>query len=277
MKKTEIKRLAGIIADKMRDTENEDLYIISNNLIGFISNNGQKVIEKFISLQCDEIPHWNDTLVDVTPVYFSQSENIAHTPFSLLETESSEEALSVSGQEMQMEKKWFMPLFETIARQGNTSSKCMRMSQRMDYYLDKANGKQVTMGIVKLSISLLQKASNQFQENIDIVRNKLMFTQEMQLNFEGKKLELLQSEKRHLVPNIDNFFRMRKHYVFTYNNPLNWYFKIYKDSLKDIPHQEYQTRKHQREAQQAGATYIAIVNLMKDANDILEGNVKTAF
>jgi hypothetical protein len=108
------------------------------------------------------------------------------------------------------------------------------MAMQLENYYEKVATKPVTLGVLKLAVNLLYKMSDQTQNNIQLIRNRLMYTMDMQLNFEGKKLELLKSKKAHLVPNIDNFFKMREHKQVRYFDPLNWYFEVYKDTLKDL-------------------------------------------
>ena len=119
--------------------------------------------------------------------------------------------------------------------------------------------------------------SDQAQNNIGEIRNKLMFTMEMQLNFENKKIELLKSKKAHLVPNIDNFFKKREHKQVLYFDPLNWYFEVYKDTLKDIPHKLYQDVKHHKEAHLAMSTYNDIAKNIKLVYNVINGVTQTPF
>jgi len=171
----------------------------------------------------------------------------------------------------------FLPTFELIARMGNTSGKCFRMAMQLENYYEKVATKPVTLGVLKLAVNLLYKMSEQAQENIGAIRNKLLFTMDMQLNFEGKKLELLKSKKAHLVPNIDNFFKLREHKQVRYFDPLNWYFEVYKDALKDIPHRLYQDVKHHKEAHLAMSTYSSIVEHIKSAHNVVTGATKPPF
>lgn len=277
MKKTEQKRIAEVLASFMGDTERSDHYSIGHNLIGFQTDNAAKILQTYISLQPEEMLTWENSLVGVEPVYYSQSERAAHTAKHLLENEDAENILSVSSQEQQLKELNFLPTFELIARMGNTSGKCFRMAMQLENYYDKVATKQVTLGVLKLAVNLLYKMSEQAQNNIQLIRNRLMFTMDMQLNFEGKKLELLKSKKAHLVPNIDNFFKMREHKQIRYFDPLNWYFEVYKDSLKDIPHKLYQDVKHHKEAHLALSTYSNIVEHIKSTHNVVNGVTKTPF
>lgn len=277
MKKTEEKRIAGLLASFMGDTERSDHYTIGNNLIGFQTDNAAKVIQTYIGLQPEEMLTWQNSLVGIEPIYYSQSEHTAHTAKHLIETENAENALSVSSQEQQLKELNFMPIFELIARMSNTSGKCFRMAIMLENYYEKVTTKPVTLGVIKLAVNLLYKMSDQAQNNIGEIRNKLMFTMDMQLNFEGKKLELLKSKKAHLVPNIDNFFKKREHKQVRYFDPLNWYFEVHKNSLKDVPHKLYQDVKHHKEAQLALSTYNDIAKNIKSVYNVLNGNTETAF
>ena len=277
MKKAQLKRISEVLASLMGDTERGDLFIISNELIGFKTTNAAKLIEQYISLQPEEMPTWQNSLKDVEPVYFSQSERICHTAEDMLHKEEAIAALSKSGQTSQKNQMNFMPLFELIARQGNTSGKCYRMSENIERYYDKLVGKNVSLGLLKLAVNLLLEASDQFQNNIDTIREQLMFSMEMQFNFEGKKIDILKSEKRHVVPNIEDFFKMRKHIQMRYFDPLNWYFEIYKDDLKGIEHKLYQDIKHQKEMKLANDTFNQIIRTVRQANNVIEGNTPTPF
>jgi len=277
MKKTEQKRIAEVLASFMGDTERCDHYSISTNLIGFQTDDAAKILQKYISLQPEEMLTWENSLVGIDPIYYSQSEHTAHTAKHMLETDDAENVLSISSQEQQLKEMNFLPIFELIARMGNTSGKCFRMAMQLENYYDKVATKPVTLGVLKLAVNLLYKMSEQAQENIGAIRNKLLFTMDMQLNFEGKKLELLKSKKAHLVPNIDNFFKLREHKQIRYFDPLNWYFEVYKDSLKDIPHRLYQDVKHHKEAQLAMSTYSSIVEHIKSAHNVVTGATKPPF
>lgn len=277
MKKTEEKRIAELLASFMGDTERSDHYTIGNNLIGFQTDNAAKVIQTYIGLQPEEMLTWQNSLVGIEPIYYSQSEHTAHTAKHLIETENAENALSVSSQEQQLKELNFMPIFELIARMSNTSGKCFRMAIMLENYYEKVTTKPVTLGVIKLAVNLLYKMSDQAQNNIGEIRNKLMFTMDMQLNFEGKKLELLKSKKAHLVPNIDNFFKKREHKQVRYFDPLNWYFEVHKNSLKDVLHKLYQDVKHHKEAQLALSTYNDIAKNIKSVYNVLNGNTETAF
>ena len=277
MKKQEQKRIAEVLASFMGDTERGDHYSISTNLIGFQTDDAAKLLQKYISLQPEEMLTWENSLVGVEPIYYSQSEHTAHTAKHLLETEDAENVLSISSQEQQLKEMNFLPTFELIARMGNTSGKCFRMAMQLENYYEKVATKPVTLGVLKLAVNLLYKMSEQAQENIGAIRNKLLFTMDMQLNFEGKKLELLKSKKAHLVPNIDNFFKLREHKQVRYFDPLNWYFEVYKDTLKDIPHRLYQDVKHHKEAHLAMSTYSSIVEHIKSAHNVVTGATKPPF
>jgi hypothetical protein len=277
MKKQEQKRIAEVLASFMGDTERGDHYSISTNLIGFQTDDAAKILQKYISLQPEEMLTWENSLVGVEPIYYSQSEHTSHTAKHLLETEDAENVLSVSSQEQQLKEMNFLPTFELIARMGNTSGKCFRMAMQLENYYEKVATKPVTLGVLKLAVNLLYKMSEQAQENIGAIRNKLLFTMDMQLNFEGKKLELLKSKKAHLVPNIDNFFKLREHKQVRYFDPLNWYFEVYKDALKDIPHRLYQDVKHHKEAHLAMSTYSSIVEHIKSAHNVVTGATKPPF
>jgi hypothetical protein len=277
MKKQEQKRIAEVLASFMGDTERGDHFSISQNLIGFQTDNAARLLETYISLQPEEMLTWENSLAGVDPIYYSQSEHTAHTARHLLETDDAENVLSVSGQEQQLKEMNFLPTFELIARMGNTSGKCFRMAMQLENYYEKVATKPVTLGVLKLAVNLLYKMSEQTQNNIQLIRNRLMYTMDMQLNFEGKKLELLKSKKAHLVPNIDNFFKLREHKQIRYFDPLNWYFEIYKDTLKDIPHKLYQDVKHHKEAQQAITTYSSIIEHIKSAHNVVTGVTKTPF
>jgi len=277
MKKQEQKRIAEVLASFMGDTERGDHFSISQNLIGFQTDNAARLLETYISLQPEEMLTWENSLVGVDPIYYSQSEHTAHTASHLLDTDDAENVLSISGQEQQLKEMNFLPTFELIARMGNTSGKCFRMAMQLENYYEKVATKPVTLGVLKLAVNLLYKMSDQTQNNIQLIRNRLMYTMDMQLNFEGKKLELLKSKKAHLVPNIDNFFKMREHKQIRYFDPLNWYFEIYKDTLKDIPHKLYQDVKHHKEAQQALSTYSSIIEHIKSAHNVVTGVTKTPF
>jgi len=220
---------------------------------------------------------WENSLANASPIYYSQSERTAHKALHLLETEEAENALSLSGQEQQLRDNNFLPLFELIARMGNTSGKCHRMALLLESYIDKVPTKQVALGVLKLAINLCYKMSALTQHNIDIIRSKLMYSHEMQLNFEGKKLELLKSKKAHIVPNIDNFFKLREHKQVRYFDPLNWYFEVYKDELKDIPHKLYQDVKHHKEAQLAYTAFGNIKQLLIQTDNVVNGGTKTPF
>lgn len=277
MKKQEQKRISELLASFMGDTERSDHYSIGHNLIGFQTDNAAKVIQTYISLQPEEMLTWENSLAGIEPIYYSQSERAAHTAKHLLETDDAENVLSVSGQEQQLREMNFLPTFELIARMGNTSGKCFRMAMQLENYYDKIATKPVTLGVLKLAVNLLYKMSEQMQNNIQLIRNRLMYTMYMQLNFEGKKIELLKSKKAHLVPNIDNFFKMREHKQIRYFDPLNWYFEVYKDTLKDIPHKLYQDVKHHKEAHLALSTYNNIVEHIKSAHNVVTGVTKTPF
>jgi hypothetical protein len=277
MKKQEQKRIAEVLASFMGDTERGDHYSISTNLIGFQTDDAAKLLQKYISLQPEEMLTWENSLAGIDPIYYSQSEHTAHTAKHLLETDDAENVLSVSSQEQQLKEMNFLPTFELIARMGNTSGKCFRMAMQLENYYEKVSTKPVTLGVIKLAVNLLYKMSEQTQENIGAIRSKLLFTMDMQLNFEGKKLELLKSKKAHLVPNIDNFFKLREHKQVRYFDPLNWYFEVYKDTLKDIPHKLYQDVKHHKEAQQAMTAYSSIVEHIKSAHNVVTGVTKTPF
>jgi hypothetical protein len=277
MKKQEQKRVSEVLASFMGDTERGDHFSISQNLIGFQTDDAAKLLQKYISLQPEEMLTWENSLAGVDPIYYSQSEHTAHTARHLLETDDAENVLSVSGQEQQLKEMNFLPTFELIARMGNTSGKCFRMAMQLENYYEKVATKPVTLGVLKLAVNLLYKMSEQTQNNIQLIRNRLMYTMDMQLNFEGKKLELLKSKKAHLVPNIDNFFKLREHKQVRYFDPLNWYFEVYKDTLKDIPHKLYQDVKHHKEAHQAMTTYSSIVEHIKSAHNVVTGVTKTPF
>jgi hypothetical protein len=277
MKKQEQKRVSEVLASFMGDTERGDHFSISQNLIGFQTDDAAKLLQKYISLQPEEMLTWENSLAGVDPIYYSQSEHTAHTAKHLLETDDAENVLSVSSQEQQLKEMNFLPTFELIARMGNTSGKCFRMAMQLENYYEKVATKPVTLGVLKLAVNLLYKMSDQTQNNIQLIRNRLMYTMDMQLNFEGKKLELLKSKKAHLVPNIDNFFKMREHKQVRYFDPLNWYFEVYKDTLKDIPHKLYQDVKHHKEAQQAMTVYSSIVEHIKSAHNVVTGVTKTPF
>jgi hypothetical protein len=277
MKKQEQKRIAEVLASFMGDTERGDHFSISQNLIGFQTDDAAKLLQKYISLQPEEMLTWENSLAGVDPIYYSQSEHTAHTARHLLETDDAENVLSVSSQEQQLKEMNFLPTFELIARMGNTSGKCFRMALQLENYYEKVATKPVTLGVLKLAVNLLYKMSEQTQNNIQLIRNRLMYTMDMQLNFEGKKLELLKSKKAHLVPNIDNFFKLREHKQVRYFDPLNWYFEVYKDTLKDIPHKLYQDVKHHKEAHQAMTAYNSIVEHIKSAHNVVTGVTKTPF
>jgi hypothetical protein len=277
MKKQEQKRIAEILASFMGDTERGDHFSISQNLIGFQTDDAARLLQKYISLQPEEMLTWENSLAGVDPIYYSQSEHTAHTAKHLLETDDAENVLSVSSQEQQLKEMNFLPTFELIARMGNTSGKCFRMAMQLENYYEKVATKPVTLGVLKLAVNLLYKMSEQTQENIGAIRSKLLFTMDMQLNFEGKKLELLKSKKAHLVPNIDNFFKLREHKQVRYFDPLNWYFEVYKDTLKEIPHKLYQDVKHHKEAHLAMTTYSSIVEHIKSAHNVVTGVTKTPF
>lgn len=277
MTTTEQKNIARLLASFMGDTERSDHYTIGSNLIGFQTDNAARIIETYISLQPEEMLTWENSLAGIDPIYYSQSEHTAHSAKHLLETEDAENALSISSQEEQLKELNFMPIFELIARMGNTSGKCFRMAIMLENYYKKVATKPVTLGVIKLAVNLLYKMSDQAQNNISEIRNKLMFTMDMQLNFEGKKLELLKSKKAHLVPNIDNFFKKREHKQIRYFDPLNWYFEVYKDTLKDIPHKLYQDVKHHKEAHLALSTYNDITKNIKSVYSVINGDTETAF
>lgn len=282
MKKAQLKRISEVIASLIGDTERGDLYIIHSGLIGFKTNNAAKVIEKYISLQPEEMPTWQNSLEGVEPVYYSTTDKLAHTAADMFETEAAQEALSRSGQESQKNSMNFMPLYELIARMGNTSGKCYRMSENIGYVLnnDDLKSKQITLGMVKLTMNLLLKASDSFQNNIDKIRNQLLYSFDMQLNFEGKKIDILKSPKRHLVPNLEDFFKMRKHIQMRYFNPLNWYYEMYKEEMlqdKTYEHKLYQDIKHSNEARLASDTFQSIVKTIKEAHNVVEGNTAAPF
>ena len=277
IKKTDHKRISEVLASFLGDTERSDHYTISQNLIGFQTDNAAKLIKTYISLQPEEMLTWENSLAGIDPIYYSLSENTAHTAKHMLETEDAENALSISSQEQQLRELNFMPIFELIARMGNTSGKCFRMAMLLENYYEKLQGKQVSLGLLKLAVNLLYKMSEQTQNNIGEIRNRLMYTMEMQLNFEGKKLELLKSKKAHLVPNLDSFFKKREHKQIRYFDPLNWYFEVYKDTLKDIPHKLYQDVKHHKEAQLAMSAYNSITDSIKSTHNVIAGVIKTPF
>lgn len=269
----DIKNIASLIASQMHDTEKEDLYVIHDGLIGFTCIDAPKVIEKYINSACDELMDWEVTLKGCTPVYFSQSERIAHTAADMLEREDALAAIET--QEYQKSKDWFMPMYELISRQGNTSSKCHRMAEHLEFYFTKFNNKQVTTGILKLTIDMLKKASSEIQENIETIREKCEYMSEMNLSFNDHKMSILKSDLRHIVPNIENFFSMRKHIQIKYFSPLNWHFRRYEKELQGIHHEQYQTIKQQKELKLAFESSNTIVAKIRQAYEIFKGDTET--
>jgi hypothetical protein len=277
MKKNELKRLSIVLASLMGDTERNELYTISGGIIGFKSMNAADVIYKYISLLPEEMINYKESLADVEPVYYSLTDNCSHTAIDFLEKEDAIEAMSISNQESQKDKNWFMPLFEVIARQTNTSSKAHRIANIMELYYDKAINKQVTLGLLKLSVNLLNKFSDQMQNNVDKIRDKCMFLHNMHLYFEREKISILRSEKRHLVPNLDDFFKMKRHLQVKYSNPIKWYFQVHAEQLKGVEFTQYQLMKQHKENQLASNALNDIARLIHRSYDVINPDNKPAF
>ncbi len=262
MQKKQIKSIAKAIASTIGDTEHSDLYVISSGLVGFTTRNAASVIENYITLEIDEMPGYEVMLEGVEPVYFSSSDKQAHTAESILDTEEVRETFR--------NQHMFLSMFDLIAHMGNISSKCYRLSENMSNYLEKNREKPITLAMVKLTIDLLNKASYQFQNNISIIRGNLQYANEMALYFEHNKVEILKGEKRHTVPNVEDFFKMRKYLQTRYWNPLNEYFRVYKQQLEGIDIKEYQDYKQKNELLLSFDTFKHILTAMNDAKTITE-------
>lgn len=278
MTKRDKTRLSKIIASLIGSTEENDVYTISQHLIGFKTSNAAKLIESYITLQPEEFPDWQSSLEGVDPIYHSSTEGTAHTVSDYFDIESIREALDEESQDLQMEKNWFMPLFETIARFQNTGSKCYRISENLESYFEDYVGKEVTLGMIKLSINLLMKASQQFFDSVDAVRLQCKHLDAMQTYFDTKMIDMLKSTKYHLVPNLEDFFRMRKHLQAKYFNPVNYYFEKYAHLLNEVPKPKvYQDSKHRNETGIAFNVIQDIKRLMNDSNDVFTGAVEVTF